>query len=151
MTKHEEDSSLQRLRKLTEELTNPEHSPTLTTDHFLRELISNLPFMAWVKEVGSWKFVYTNDFFCEWFQVTQQQVLGATDRVLFDDPSFDEMTSKYRLDDEWVASHMIPLRAEETVNLKSGPQRVVTFKVPIILGDEKYVGGVAIVISSKGN
>lgn len=109
--------------------------------------MENSPSVAWVKEVGSWRYSYVNSVFERCFAMTSDQVLGNTDFSLWP----RDVAEQVRENDLHVANTRKTVELHEAVPTPDGALHhwlVLKFYFEDEF-DHAFVGGVAVDISAQ--
>jgi PAS domain S-box-containing protein len=78
---------------LLPEVTDPGRNKILPNPLLKQtEILNNIPYLAWIKN-NEGKYISVNDAFANFFQKDQNQIIGKTDRELFQGPLADKQES----------------------------------------------------------
>lgn len=100
-----------------------------------RAILSNLPFMIWIKDSES-KFLAANESFAKMCGKKVEDIIGKTDLELWP----EELAQGYIKDDIEVMQKKKTKSIEEVINDPSGPKWHETFKTPLFNDKGEVVG-----------
>jgi PAS domain S-box-containing protein len=96
------------------------------SQRLLQAISDNSPAVIYAKDLEG-RYLLVNRRFSEIFRIRSEDVLGKTDRDLFDKADAD----RYRSMDQRVAAAGVPLTEEETVPLEDGVHTYISVKSPL--------------------